>query len=169
MKYTRKIILSFFCFYLCIFSYVFSENEEVSGVEEYVMDEDIERGLDYVNEDMADQAIEQFEIAIEKNPDNAQAHCFLGIEIYKKAVKAQDVELLKEAVGELDRAIKIDPDFGIAHDVIAFAYYILGDFHSAKRHHEKAKDLGIENPVLERKLETAFEMLEKKQSLQTQE
>ncbi|MDP8218552.1 MAG: hypothetical protein P9M03_07495 [Candidatus Theseobacter exili] len=66
---------------------------------------------------------------------------------------------MKEAIKELEKSLIINPDLGIAHDVLSFAYYILGKFHIAQKHHIKAQSSGIDNPVIERKLKNVFKKL----------
>ena len=138
---------------------------KVNGASQSEADVYVERGLDYVEKGETHLAIEQFRKAIEINPKHAEAQCFLGIEVYKTAVPNQDVDKLKEAIVELEKALKINPSLGIAHDVISFAYYIVGDLDKAKKHHAQAKVLGIENPVVERKLNKAFYMKQQSSKL----
>ena len=64
------------------------------------------------------------------------ANFFLGLVYSSEKQWNQAVSLFKQA-------IKINPNSGAAHINIAVAYYMLGDYPSARIHSNKAKELGI--------------------------
>ncbi|MDP3980342.1 MAG: hypothetical protein Q8Q33_02890 [Chlamydiota bacterium] len=130
------------------------------------IDVHIRKGISFAQDMQADKAIHEFNEALLIDPNHAEAHCMLGIELYKKAVPKRSENDLRKAIVELETAIRIDPELAIAHDVVAFAYYILGDFDRSNNHFLEAKRLGIHNKILEAKLKNAFKMINLKETME---
>lgn len=157
MNYSLFYLLIFLIFASeSFFASVFAEarNDSINKAEVY-----FEQGVKFSQMGSVNQAIGQFKKTLELNPKHADAQCFLGVEIYKMAVPNQDVDLLKKAIIELEKSLKLNSALGVAHDVLSFAYYILGEFEVARQHQLKAISLGIKNPVVEKKLNQAFKFM----------
>jgi len=76
--------------------------------------------------------------AIRIDPDDADAHYYLGL-AYGKSGKHQ------EAIAPIKQAIKINPDLELAHYNLACRYSLLGDVSKALKSLGKAIDLGFDN------------------------
>ncbi|MBL9116709.1 MAG: tetratricopeptide repeat protein [Verrucomicrobiaceae bacterium] len=95
------------------------------------------------------KAISSFARAIHEEPLNPSAHNYLAIE-------ANGLGWSATAMAELQRAIELDPNYGLAHFNLATLYLdqkpparVL-----AKKHYEKALSLGVaKDEVLERRLD----------------
>jgi tetratricopeptide (TPR) repeat protein len=61
-----------------------------------------------------DKAIEQYQIALKLNPDNAKAHYNLGAAFFTKG-------LTDEAIKQYQLALKLNPDFADARKNLAIA------------------------------------------------
>ncbi len=71
-----------------------------------------ERGISYINREIYQKAIPDFEHFIEENPDHALAYYYLGI-------AHQYLSEYEQAILNLDRAIELDPEY-------ADSYYYRG-------------------------------------------
>ena len=86
--------------------------------------------------------------ALHEDPTDAHAHNFLAIEV-------KNLGWTDAAVTELQRAIEISPDYGLAHFNLAAMYLDQKPpaIALAKRHYDRAMTLGVEkDDVLEQKL-----------------
>ena len=78
-----------------------------------------------------------------KNPDAGKLNYFLGLEL-EKVVAAQEkdpikqVELRKEGLSYLAKAVRIDTGFGEGHSNLGHAYFVVAQYDSAKYYLEKA-------------------------------
>ena len=78
-------------------------------------DEHLDMGFDYLDQGQFDQAIAEFQTAIQLDPDDANAHYNLGL-AYQKQDK------LDEAAAANQEAIQIDPDLADAHNNLGLIY-----------------------------------------------
>ena len=81
--------------------------------------------------------IEIYKQEVEKRPDEADAHFYLGC-IYDELGKYQ------EAIESFKQAIRIDPDYADAHINLGVAYLLLNDRDSALEQYEILKTLDSE-------------------------
>lgn len=94
------------------------------------------------------KAVSAFARAIHEDPTDARAHNYLAIE-------AQNLGWRDTALAELQRAIEINPDYGIAHFNLATMYLEQKPPAKtlARTHYDKALQLGVEkDDVIEAKL-----------------
>lgn len=87
----------------------------------------------------ADEAIKMLQKAIVHNSQFVQAYTTLGTAYFMKG-------LVKESIEANKKAVKIAPNFPIAHNNLAVAYIELKDFKKALEHCDKAISLGYEMP-----------------------
>ena len=78
--------------------------------------------------------IKTYKQKVKKNPDDAKAHCNLGI-VYGKSGK------YKEAIDAFKQAIRINPDYSEAHFNLGAAYHYSNDRSSALEQYEILKNL----------------------------
>lgn len=107
-------------------------------------------GLLYSSRGDRYKALSSFTRAIHEDPLDARGHNYLAIE-------AQNLGWSDTALAELQRAIELNPDYGIAHFNLAALY--LDQKPPAKtlarRHYDKAMSLGVEkDEIIEQKLKT---------------
>ena len=86
-----------------------------------------------------DEAIKMLKKAIVHNSKFVQAFTTLGTAYFMKG-------LLEEAIEANKEAVKIQPDFPIAHNNLAVAYLELNDYKKACEHCDKAVDSGYDVP-----------------------
>ena len=77
--------------------------------------EHLDRGNDYLDQGQFDQAIAEFQAAIQLDPSDARAHYNLGL-AYQKQGK------LDEAAAAYLEALQTDPDIGDAHNNLGLVY-----------------------------------------------
>lgn len=108
----------------------------------------IAAGLIYSTRGDRYKAVSLFTRAIHEDPLDARAHNYLAIE-------AQALGWRDMATSELQRAIEIKPDYGLAHFNLAAMYLDQTPPSKllAKKHYDEALKLGVEkDEVIERKL-----------------
>ena len=81
-------------------------------------------GVEYHQQELADQAITELQQAIKIDPNYAEAHCELGVLYFEK-------EDYKAAFGEFQQAVKINPDYAKAHFRLGIIYQILKGYGQA--------------------------------------
>ena len=81
--------------------------------------------------------IETYKQEVEKNPDDVEAHCNLGLAYYKSG-------MYKEAIESFKQTIRINPDDAGAHFNLGDAYLGLNDEDSALEQYEILKSLDSE-------------------------
>jgi tetratricopeptide (TPR) repeat protein len=94
------------------------------------------------------KAVSAYARAIHEDPTDARAHNYLAIE-------AQSLGWTDTALSELQRAIEINPDYGLAHFNLAAMYLDQKPPSKtlARKHYDKALALGVEkDEVIESKL-----------------
>ena len=94
------------------------------------------------------RAVSAFTRAIHEDPEDSRAHNFL-------AIVAKSLGWMDAAEAELQRAIELNPGYGIAHFNLALMYLERKPpaMELAKRHYSKAVELGLEkDEIVERKL-----------------
>ncbi len=105
-------------------------------------------GLLYSSKGDRYHALSCFARALHEDPVDARAHNYLAIE-------AKNLGWIDTALSELQRAIELNAGYGIAHFNIATIYLEQKPPAKAlaRRHYEKALDLGVEkDEVIEQKL-----------------
>jgi serine/threonine protein kinase len=77
-----------------------------------------------------------------KYAEDKEAHCELGLSFFSS-------DRNSEAIGELEKAIAIDPRYGFAVNQLGYAYARAGDFAKAAQSFERYAELnpGLPNPV----------------------
>ena len=125
----------------------------------------------YFDTGKVDKALDVNEQAVNINQKSAQAHANLGLiwqnkgdavkalEYYTDAVKHNpnlvtvwlnmtSVHLMlrndEKALETAQEAVKLEPDFPMGQNNLAVAYYYNSDFQAAKKHVDKAIELGYE-------------------------
>lgn len=86
-----------------------------SGTTDPLVKEYINRGIEYINKDQLDEAMAEFQAALELNPGSVNAHGNLGI-VYVKQGRYD------EGIAEYKEAILLDPDNADAHYNLGLAY-----------------------------------------------
>ncbi len=67
------------------------------------------------------------------------------------------------ATRELEKALKIDPTYGVAHHNLAYAYFRTKMYHLAWEHLQESKRLGVTpNPALEEALSALLQQEEER-------
>lgn len=105
-------------------------------------------GLIYSSNNDTYRAISCFTRAIHEEPTDARAHNYL-------AIAAKNMGWIDAAQNELQRAIELNPQYGIAHFNLALLCLDQKPpaIELAKRHYEKAVSLGVEkDEIVERRL-----------------
>jgi len=94
----------------------------------------VELGNIYANKGMYDQALEEFQKAVEINPNNFVAHNNIGI-IYRK--KGQ----LENAMEEYRKALRVNPNYPLTYNNIGNIYLDRGQYDTAIEYYSKAVNL----------------------------
>ncbi|RLB98308.1 MAG: hypothetical protein DRH34_14000, partial [Deltaproteobacteria bacterium] len=89
------------------------------------------------DEEKIDKAIKNLKKAIIHNKNFVQAYTTLGTAYFMKG-------LVQEGIKANLEAIKIQPEFPVAHNNLAVAYLEIEDFDKAIVHCDKAEELGFE-------------------------
>jgi len=97
-------------------------------------DDHMERGMEYYERGEYDEAVAEFQAAIELEPDDAGTHRNLGTAYLEQGK-------YEEAAAAYEKAIELDPDFGEAYGDLAGAYVNLGRLSEAIAAGEKAIEL----------------------------
>jgi serine/threonine protein kinase/tetratricopeptide (TPR) repeat protein len=79
---------------------------------------------------------------VDKYPEDKEAHFELGLSLFSS-------DRNPEAIGELEKAVAIDPRYGFAVNELGYAYARMGDFAKAVQSFERYAELnpGLPNPV----------------------
>ena len=77
------------------------------------------------------EAIAQYVQGLRMNPDDAEAHCNLGVTL-------RQVGRIEDAIGHYEQALRINPDFAEAHYNLALALAQTGRIEEAIAHFEQA-------------------------------
>ena len=96
--------------------------------------EHLEQGNDYADQGQLDEAIAEYERAIELAPNEAAVYRNLGSALGKQ-------EEWQEAAAAYEKAIELDPDFGQAYGDVVAAYISLGRLSDAVDAGERAIEL----------------------------
>lgn len=97
-------------------------------------DEHFQRGNEYTQQGMFDEAIAEYQAAIEADPENVSALTNLGVAFY-------NVGRLQDAVDQYQRAIEIAPNDADIHSNLAAAYVQLGQMDAALEQYQAAVSL----------------------------
>ncbi len=97
-------------------------------------DDHMDQGMEYVEQGAYEEAIAEFERAIELEPDNPGARRNLGT-VYIELTQWE------EAAAAYEKAIELDPDFGEAYGDLVGAYFYLDRIPEALEAGEKAVEL----------------------------
>lgn len=98
-------------------------------------------GLVYARTNREEKAVAAYKKAISIKPDYAKAHNNLG---YVYAV----INKSDEAVASFKKAIAIKPDYAKAYDNLSVIYFQRKQYQLSVEYFDKAKKLGLINPVL---------------------
>lgn len=90
----------------------------------------------YINEEMNDRAMKEFEKAIELDPDNAITHYGIGI-----GILYYNMEMYDEAIAEFRKAIAINPDYAAAHVDLGATYFQKGMIGESIEEYKKAIEI----------------------------
>jgi tetratricopeptide (TPR) repeat protein len=93
--------------------------------------EHLDMGVGNLDQGQFDQAIAQFQTAIQLDPNDAKAHYNLGL-AYQKQDK------LEEAAAAYQKAIQLDPDLADAHNNLGLIYYTEGKPEQAIAEYQEA-------------------------------
>jgi len=98
------------------------------------------RGVIYKNKGLIDLAIQDYNRAIELNPNDASAYCNRAVAYQRKGEHSR-------SLGDLEKSIAIDPTNAPAYDARGVAYWQMGRFRRAAADFRKAValDLGEES------------------------
>jgi tetratricopeptide (TPR) repeat protein len=107
-------------------------------------------GMEYYEQGKFDEAIAEFQAAIELEPDNANAHRNLGT-AYGEQGKWE------KAATAYEQAIRLDPDFGEAYGDLVAAYAALGRLEEAIATGEKAIELAPNYAMAHNNLGIAYD------------
>jgi tetratricopeptide (TPR) repeat protein len=94
-------------------------------------DEHLDMGNDYLDQGQFDQAIAEFQMAIQLDPDDTKARYNLGL-AYQKQDK------LEEAAAAYQEAIQLDPDLSDAHNNLGLIYDTWGQPDQAVAEYQEA-------------------------------
>jgi tetratricopeptide (TPR) repeat protein len=83
-----------------------------------------------------DEALSEYQKAIEIKPDYAKGHFNLGSLFWQK-------KDLDQAITSFQEALEIDPKYGVAHYNLAILYYERKGFELAIQHVDQAVKLGV--------------------------
>jgi len=106
-------------------------------------------GYLHYNEGFYEQAVPEFERAIELQPGNAMAHMYLG-KTY------EDNAQLDKALAEFLKASEVEPQYFATWQNLGAYYQNRSNFTEMARYHKKAVDLARNEPNLHRNLGAAF-------------
>ena len=96
-------------------------------------------------QDNYDQALKNYQAAIQINSDYAEAYFNMGAVYYKQGV-------LRKAEDAFTKAIQLQPDYGRAHYSLGFVYLDQKKYDLAKLHAEKAAENGVPFRTLKERL-----------------
>ncbi len=98
------------------------------------------RGVDYGEKGQYDQAIADYDKAIEIDPKFGKAYNNRGYAYGKKGDYDQ-------AIANYNKAIEMDPEYGKAYGNRAIAYYFKKEYDKSWEDVRKAKNLGYQIPI----------------------
>jgi tetratricopeptide (TPR) repeat protein len=110
-----------------------SEGEETEEAEQHY-----NKGVELREEGLHDQAIEEYDRAIELDPDFADAYVGRGDAYYYLGE-------YQPAIEDYDQAIELDPDYADAYDSRGWAHYYLGLETEAEADFVKACSLDVQH------------------------
>ncbi|MBN1661753.1 MAG: tetratricopeptide repeat protein [Anaerolineae bacterium] len=99
--------------------------------EDLSVEEHFQRGNEYTQQGMFDEAIAEYQVAIEADPENVSALTNLGVAFY-------NVGRLQDAVDQYQRALEIAPNDADIHSNLAAAYVQLGQLDAALEEYQAA-------------------------------
>lgn len=95
------------------------------------------RGLTLVQQDRLDSALETARQEVTKHPDDAFLHYLIAEVLAQKGASPGDAEF-QQAVHEGERAVKLNPQFILAHDTLAGRYLKANRLQLAECHAREA-------------------------------
>ncbi len=105
--------------------------EKASGLAQHDPEPHVQRGVDCLRRGAVGDAIRWFESALEKNPEHARAHCYLGAALERQGD-------LPRAFEHYDRAIALAPDDAKVHCDRSYANFRRGDYTNALKDAQRA-------------------------------
>jgi len=106
------------------------ERPEPEG-EDVSVEEHFQRGNDYTKQGMFEEAIAEYQAAIDADPENVSALTNLGVAFY-------NVGRLQDAVDQYERALELAPNDADIHSNLAAAYVQLGQLDNALAEYQSA-------------------------------
>jgi len=100
--------------------------------------------------DDKEASIEQMRKILEINPDHADSLNYIGYTYAEQEIR------LDEALGLIQRALKIKPDSGYIMDSLGWVYFKKGAYDEAVLHLEKAAELTPDDPTINEHLGDAY-------------
>ncbi|MBL7069695.1 MAG: tetratricopeptide repeat protein [Candidatus Omnitrophica bacterium] len=113
----------------------------------------LKEGYRYLKEGKYEEALEQFNIAVGFNPDDALAHCGKGLALYF-------LKKNEESVKEASRAKEISPKNPHVVENLGYIYYHVGALDKAIEEHKKALKLNPRSYITHYNLGTLYIMSE---------
>lgn len=132
-KNTKKLIIFLIIFFVVVAAVIYWR----AGVEEVPGDYNVKKANYRLEDGQYEEAVEEFNRALEKNPDHVLAH--LGL-----AVSYMQMERNREALEEFDRTIALDPDLAAAYADKGILLDRLGRYEEALVAYKKALELDAE-------------------------
>ena len=93
-------------------------------------------GLEYLNQNDWEKALLEFNLAIESDPEYAEAY-------YGRELIYHKMGELERAIADYDRAIELDPQYAWAYYERGYTYYDLEESEKAIADLERALELGL--------------------------
>ena len=132
-KNTNKLIAFLVVFFVVVAAVIYWR----AGTEEVPGDYHVRKANYRLEDGQYEEAVEEFNRALEKNPDHVLAHLNLG-------VTYMQMERNREALEEFDRTIALDPDLAVAYADKGLLLDRLGRYEEALAAYQKALDLDAE-------------------------
>ena len=125
----KKTLLGFVLLFLMVGT-VYAQSPE----------EAFNKGINYVEKGIPDEAIVEYNRAIEINPDRAEAY-------FNRAIAYRSKGNYDQAIADYSKFIEINPDFARGYRERAVSYLSKQDYDKAWEDVHKAEELGWEVPA----------------------
>ncbi len=117
-------------------------------------------GVVYINKGELDQAEDWFYAALEYDSNYHKTHYHLGLVNYSRGLSNNSHNNLLIAKQYLERAVELNPSYGIAYFLLAKVYFELGDNEQAARYAAESMHRGLK-PAIYKKAETLLDKTKK--------
>lgn len=109
----------------------------------------------YEKEKRYDESTKMIQAILNEKPDNAQALNFMGYVLLERGNKPA------EALGYIEKALKLNPKDGYIRDSLAWYYYKTGNYEQALKEIKEAKKIVNDDPVIIKHLGMIYQALNK--------